>query len=132
MGGRGRLLLRTVAPAVVCLAVIGCFYGFLARRGFAGVPGGLEALVTPASAVLTAVVFLDLRERGVETRFSIALLTFVLPPAGAALWLRAWWRQARRVSAAPASLADAPEPGAPARPSRRTSARRARRRRRRG
>jgi hypothetical protein len=129
MAGRG-FLLRTVAPALVCLAVIGCFYGFLAARGFAGVPGGLEALVTPASALLTAVVFLDLRERGVETRFSIALLTFVLPPAGVALWLRQWRRHPRRPSGAPAP-ASAPEPR-PVPTRRRTSGRRARRPRRRG
>jgi hypothetical protein len=122
MAGRG-FLLRTVAPALVCLAVIGTFYGFLAARGFAGVPGGVEALVTPASALLTAVVFLDLRERGVETRFSIALLTFVL-------WVRQWRRHPRRPSGAPAP-ASAPEPR-PVPTRRRTSGRRARRPRRRG
>jgi hypothetical protein len=97
--------LRTVLPAAVCLGVILCFYGFVAvRGGFARVPGGLESLVTPASAGLALLAWFDLRERGVETRTSIALLTFVLPPIG--VWV--WVSQARRVSRTSAGTARRP------------------------
>jgi hypothetical protein len=123
--------LRTVLPAGVCLGVIVCFYGYVAARGFSGVPSGLEALVTPASAVLAVVAYLDLRERGVETRGALALLTFILPPIGVWLWVSRVRRRAPRPPGAPAT-ASAPERGVPVRRASRTSAGRARRRRRRG
>jgi hypothetical protein len=108
-----------------------CFYGYVAARGFSGVPSGLEALVTPASAVLAVVAYLDLRERGVETRGALALLTFILPPIGVWLWVSRVRRRPPRPPGAPAT-ASAPERGVPARRASRTSAGRARRRRRRG
>jgi hypothetical protein len=128
---RGGLLLRTVLPAVVCLGVILCFYGYVSARGFSGVPPGLEALVTPASAVLAVVAYLDLRGRGVETRGALALLTFILPPVG--VWL--WVSRARRLRPPPPGApagASAPERAVPVRRVSRRSAGRARRRRRRG
>jgi hypothetical protein len=123
--------LRTLLPAAVCLGVILCFYGYVAARGFSGVPSGLEALVTPASAVLAVVAYLDLRERGVETRGALALLTFILPPIGVWLWVSRVRRLRPQPTGAPAA-ASAPERAVPARRASRTSAGRARRRRRRG
>jgi hypothetical protein len=123
--------LRTLLPAAVCLGVIVCFYGYVAARGFSGVPSGLEALVTPASAVLAVVAYLDLRERGVETRGALALLTFILPPIGVWLWVSRVRRLRPQPPGAPAA-ASAPERAVPARRASRTSAGRARRRRRRG